>query len=115
MINHNVGEILSEQLACEGHRFSSVRDVDSLWNHLRDLRPDLVLLDLYLEGFKGWEILHTIKKQKPDLPVLILSAYDTFSEDPRLSQVDGYVVKSFSDFGKLKQTIDDILKRKKAP
>jgi CheY-like chemotaxis protein len=107
-----VGEILTEEFSHEGYRFSSVSDVNEVWNQLRDSQTDLVLLDLYLEEYMGWEVLHAIKKQHPDLPVLILSAYDTFSEDPRLSQADGYVVKSFSDFDKLKQTIADILQKK---
>ena len=91
-----------------------MNDVESLWTHLRDSRTDLVLLDLYLEGFKGWEVLNTIKRENPDLPVLILTAYDSFAEDPRLSQADGYVVKSFIELDKLKQTIADVLGRKTA-
>lgn len=110
-----VGEILSEELAYEGHQFSSAGDVDSVRRHLENSRTDLVLLDLYLEGFEGWNVLQTIKREDPNLPVLILSAYDTFSEDPRLSNADGYVVKSFSDFNKLKQSIADILQRKRVP
>jgi len=110
-----VAEILSEELAREGHQLSSVSDVDSLRRHLKNSRTDLVLLDLYLEGFEGWEVLHTIKRENPDLPVLIFSAYDSFAGDPRLSQANGYVVKSFSNFDELKQKIADTLQRKGVP
>ena len=110
----SVGELLSEELAHEGYQVSSVNNVESVWTHLRDSRTDLVLLDLYLNGVKGWEVLHDIKKGNPDLPVLILTAYDSFMEDPRLSQANGYVVKSFIEFYKLKKTIADILGRKTA-
>ena len=90
-----VGEILSEELAHEGYQVSSVNNVELLWTHLRDSRTDLVLLDLYLKEFKGWEVLRAIKGENPDLPVLILTAYGSFVEDPRLSQADDYVVKSY--------------------
>ena len=110
-----VGEILAEEFSHEGHRFSGVTDVDSALRHIRDSRTDLVLLDLCLEGFEGWEALHTIKRENPDLPVLILSAYDSFAGDPRLSQANGYVVKSFSNFDMLKQTIADTLQKKRVP
>jgi DNA-binding NarL/FixJ family response regulator len=50
-------------------------------------------------------------RKEPNLPVLILSAYDSFEEDPRLSQADGYVIKSFVAFDKLKQKITEILER----
>ena len=109
-----VGEILLEELAHEGYQVSSVNDVELVLPHLRDSRTDLVLLDLYLKGFKGWEVLRGIKRENPDLPVLILTAYDSFVENPRLSQADGYVVKSFIEFDKLKQMIADVLGRKTA-
>jgi DNA-binding NarL/FixJ family response regulator len=72
----------------------------------------VVLLDLYLDGFKGWDILDDIKRIAPKLPVLILTAYDTFQEDPRLSQADGYVIKSFVNLDKLKEKLAGVLERK---
>jgi len=108
-----VREFLSEELAHDGYRTETIGDPDSIWGNLTNWRPDVVLLDLYLDGFKGWDILKDIKKKDPDLPVLILTAYDTFEDDPRLSQADGYVIKSFVDLHKLKEKIADVLERKR--
>ena len=107
-----VREFLSEELTHDGYRTETIADPDSIWGHLTNWRPDVVLLDLYLDGFKGWDILRDIKKKAPDLPVLILTAYDTFEDDPRLSQADGYVIKSFVDLDKLKEKIADVLERR---
>ena len=107
-----VREFLSEELAQEGYRISSVGDAESVRGHLKDSRPDVMLLDLYLDGFMGWLVLSDIKREEPDLPVLILTAYDTFQEDPRLSLADGYVIKSFVALDKLKRTITDVLESK---
>ena len=104
-----VREFLSEELAHDGYRTETIGDPDSIWRHLTHWRPDVVLLDLYLDGSKGWDILKDIKKKDPELPVLILTAYDTFEEDPRLSQADGYVIKSFVDLDKLKEKIAGVL------
>jgi two-component system response regulator (stage 0 sporulation protein F) len=109
-----VRELLSEELAHEGYRVACVGDSTSIWGHLRDQWPHLVLFDLYLDGFKGWEILRDIKREDPNLPVLILTAYDTYVEDSRLSLADGYVVKSFVDLDGLKKKIVAILRRKTA-
>ena len=109
-----VRELLSEKLAYEGYGVTGVSDVESILEHLRDSRPDLVLLDLYIEGCKGWNVLHVIKNNDPDLPVLIFTAYDSFAEDPRLSQVDSYMVKSFVALDKLKEKAAKILKWKVA-
>ncbi|MBW1795778.1 MAG: response regulator [Deltaproteobacteria bacterium] len=109
-----IRELLSEELMCEGYRVESVGDAESVTGHLRFSRPDLVLLDLYLDGLDGWEVLRHIKRQDPYLPIIIFTAYDSFVDDPRLSQADGYVIKSI-DLDELKQKIANVLSRKSAP
>ena len=104
-----VRELLSEELTDEGYRVSCAGDAESIWTCLKDSPPDLVLLDLYLNGFEGWEILEDIKREVPHLPVIIVTAYDSYAEDPRLAQAAGYVVKSFISFGELKQKIADVI------
>ena len=76
-----VRELISEELAQEGHRVSSVSDAKLIWQHLTDSRPDLVLLDIYLDGCTRWDLLRDIKNRDPDLPVFIFTAYDGFAED----------------------------------
>jgi len=106
--------LLSEELVHEGYRVESVGDAESVRTHLRSSRPDLVLLDLYLDGYNGWEVLRDVKMQDPNLPVLIVTAYDSFVDDPRLSQADGYVIKS-TDFGKLKEKVAKAIGEKPRP
>ncbi|NVM20669.1 MAG: response regulator [Desulfobacterales bacterium] len=108
-----VRELLSEELICEGYRVSSVGDAESVRGYIRSSRPDLVLLDLYLDGPEGWEVLRDIKRQDPRLPVVILTAYDSFVDDPRLAQADAYVIKSI-DLGELKCKIADLFRQKSA-
>ena len=107
-----VREFLSEELGHAGYRVSSVGDAESIWGYIIDSRPDLVLLDLYLDGFEGWEVLRDIKRKHLNLPVLIVTAYDSFADDPRLSQADGYMIKSFVALDELKQKIADVLRYK---
>jgi len=100
--------LLSEELVADGYRVEALGDAESVRTRLRFMRPDLVLLDLYLDGADGWELLRDIKRQHPQLPVLIVTAYDSFVDDPRLSQADGYFVKSLN-FMDLKQKIAQML------
>ena len=104
-----VRELLSAELAQVGHQVSSISDTKFIWQHLTDSRPDLVLLDIYLNGCTRWDLLRDIKNRYPDLPVLIFTAYDGLAEDPRLSQADGYVIKSFIALALLKQKVAEIL------
>jgi CheY-like chemotaxis protein len=102
-------ELLSEELKNMGCEVESVGDAKSVRRCFEDSSPDLVLLDLYLKGFDGWDVLKDIKRWRPRVPVLIVTAYDGFKNDPRASQADGYVVKSFTHLEKLKQAIADAL------
>ena len=106
-----VRKLLSEELICEGYEVATADDAESARVYLRSSRPDLVLLDLYLDGPDGWKVLRDVKRQDPHLPVLIVTAYESFADDARLSLVDGYVVKSL-DFMELKQEIANALSRK---
>jgi two-component system response regulator (stage 0 sporulation protein F) len=109
-----VRELVSEELILEGYRVIEAGDAESLRGHLIFSRPDLVLLDLYLDGAEGFGVLHDIKEENPNLPVIIFTAYDSFVDDPRLSQADGYVIKSVV-FDELKGKIADVLDRKAVP
>ena len=106
-----IRKLFSEELSFEGYRVETAYNGESARAHLRLSPPDVVLLDLYLDGPDGWEVLRDIKRQDPHLPVIIVTAYDSFRDDPLLSQADGYVVKS-ADFTELKQKIASVLRRK---
>jgi len=109
-----VQELLSEELISEGYRVSAAGDAESARGHFRSSQPDLVILDLYLDGSDGRELLRDIKRQDPDLPVIIFTAYDSYVDDPRLSQAEGYVIKSLVLDG-LKRKVADVLRQRAAP
>jgi len=102
-------ELVSGELIEEGYQVEWARDAESAGICLDSSPPDMVLLDLYLKGFNGWEMLRDIKNRNPNLPVLIVTAYDSFIDDPRVAQADGYIVKSFTHLTEIKKKIDSIL------
>ena len=59
---------------------------------------DLLLLDIMLPGLSGYEICRKVKKEKPDLPIIMLTARG--SEMDKVSGLDtgadDYVTKPFS-------------------
>jgi DNA-binding NarL/FixJ family response regulator len=91
----------------------SLGDAKSVKVNLRFSKPDLVLLDLYLDETDGFGVLHDIKEQYPNIPVIIYTAYDSYREDPRVSEADGYVIKSMA-FDELKEKIADVLAQQQA-
>jgi two-component system response regulator (stage 0 sporulation protein F) len=109
-----VRQIISEELILEGHRVRSLGDVELVGAHLQRFQTDIVLLDLFLDEFEGFGVCRDIKCRHPELPVVILTAYDSFEDDPRLCMADGYVVKS-CDFTELKTKVFDILAQQPVP
>jgi two-component system, response regulator, stage 0 sporulation protein F len=103
-----IGELLSEDLADEGHRVTCVEDADYVISSIEESKPDIILLDLYLRGFEGWDLLDRIKRYDSTVPVLIVSAYDNFVNDPRLTHADGYFIKNINT-DNLKQKIHENL------
>jgi len=108
-----IRELVSEELISEGYRVHSLGDAKSVRVNLRFSKPDLVLLDLYLDEADGFGVLHDIKGQYPKIPVIIYTAYDSYREDLRVSRGDGYVIKSMA-FDELKEKIADVLARQQA-
>ena len=108
-----IREFLSQELTVEGYQVRAVGDLESVSGHLRFCRPDVVLLDLCLDEADAFGLFHEIKRQTPDLPVIIFTAYDSFREDPRLSQANGYVIKSMI-LDELKGKIAGLLKEEHA-
>jgi DNA-binding response OmpR family regulator len=73
---------------------------------------DLVLLDLVLPNFDGFDILREIRASRPTLPVIILTARGKEAERIRGLSLgaDDYVVKPFS-VQELRARIDAVLRR----
>lgn len=62
----------------------------------RELHPDVVVLDLFIPAISGFEVTKTVRKDFPDIHVMILTAYE---QEEYLHQAlefgaDGYLLKS---------------------
>ncbi len=74
--------------------------------------PQLVLLDLRLPGEDGLDTLQALKRLRPELPVIIMTAFATAETAIRATTLNAadYLVKPF-DVDALKRLIADTLKR----
>jgi DNA-binding NarL/FixJ family response regulator len=62
---------------------------------IAELKPDLVMLDISLNGPDGLDLLKTIRARDPNLPVLILSMMDEalYAERGLRAGANGYIMK----------------------
>ena len=62
---------------------------------IRQLQPDMVIVDIGLKDTSGMELIKDLKVQYPDLPVLTLSMYDeeVYGERALRAGAKGYIMK----------------------
>ncbi len=68
-------ETLEGVLQDEGYRVISCPDAETLFERLPQQQPSLVLLDVWLPGADGMEVLQEFKKGYLDVPVIMMSGH----------------------------------------
>ena len=75
----DIRDLVAGILHDEGYTTRVAGDSESALGAIRSRRPQLVVLDIWLQGSKldGIEVLDTIKREQPDLPVVMISGHGT--------------------------------------
>lgn len=93
-----LAEMVSMALRYEGWNISTAGDGESAIAAARNQRPDVVVLDVMLPDMSGLDVLHKLRGEIPQLPVLLLTAKDAVED--RIAGLtaggDDYVTKPFS-------------------
>ena len=73
----DIRDIISDLLQDEGHSARTAHDADSALASLEQTPPDLIILDIWLQGSRmdGIEILKKVKRDNPGIPVVIISGH----------------------------------------
>jgi DNA-binding response OmpR family regulator len=106
---------LQLNLGMEGYLVRSATDGETGLALAKSEKPDLVVVDVMLPRLGGLEVVREIRKDDPDLPVLILSAKGQESDKVAGLQfgADDYMVKPFG-LKELLARIDALLRRRRA-
>ena len=94
IFRHGLTELLDRQvdLVVCGHADSAPTALDQM----RQLKPDLAILDITLQGTNGIELVKLMKAEAPHLPILVLSMHDESLYALRALKAGalGYVMKA---------------------
>jgi two-component system response regulator (stage 0 sporulation protein F) len=97
-----IRKLLQEVLQGAGYRVIVAEGGRDAVERITRLAVDLVLLDMKMPGMDGLETLITLKKIRPDLIVLIMTAYEELEilNEAMRCGAGGYISKPF-DIGEL--------------
>lgn len=75
----DIRDLIAGILSDEGYTTRAAGDSDAALAAIRARRPQLLVLDIWLQGSKldGIQILEAIKREQPDLPVVMISGHGT--------------------------------------
>ncbi len=100
------------RLSEEGHAVRTCED--GVWA-LREIErnlPELLILDIRMWP-TGHEVLGTIRKRWPDLPVVIYTAHPQYRDDLCLQSASAFIVKS-TDLTELVYTVKKLLRSRES-
>ena len=112
----SLAEAVAYTLGQEGLQVTVAADGHSALAAFEQARPDLVVLDLMLPGINGWDLFQAFRKQRPGVPVIMLTA--RAEEADRVAGLemgaDDYVTKPFS-MRELVARVRTVLRRAQSP
>ncbi|MCD5412197.1 response regulator [Thermodesulfovibrionales bacterium] len=107
----NILKLYQAELEDEGYTVVTANSGEDGLSAFEKEDPDLVTLDILMPDMDGIQVLRQMKEKKPNIPVIMLTAYD-YRDDFSVWVADAYIVKS-SDTTNLKATIKQVLEGKK--
>ena len=97
--DHNLRQLLIEALPKHKFEVYQAADGPETWDTIKNLRPDLVLLDVMMPGMDGHEICRLMREnpQTRSIPVVMLTARAQLQDklDGIESGADDYITKPF--------------------
>ena len=82
--------VLNQALSRVGHDVRVTSNAATLWRWVQAGEGDLVITDVVMPDENAFDMLPRIKKARPDLPVIVMSAQNTFMTAIRASETGAY-------------------------
>ena len=85
-----IRQSLNGVLKDEGYEVMEVKDGAQALKQIEVEPPDLILLDIWMPGMDGMETLERIKKQIPNLPVIMISGHANIELAVKATKLGAY-------------------------
>jgi DNA-binding NtrC family response regulator len=97
--------LYQEELRSEGYEVFTTGDCKRLLNTIREQEPDVIVLDIMMQGYNGLDLLQNIRNAHWNLPVILCTSYPMFKYETKSVSADYIVVKN-SDLSNLKIKVE---------
>lgn len=107
-----LADLLAQDLSLQGSETFTANDGFQAVQVARKLRPDAIVMDVMMPVMDGIEAMERIRKDCPDIPVLMLTAKDAIADKITglRSGADDYVTKPF-DLTEVELRLEALLRR----
>ena len=82
--------VLTQALVRAGYQVRAAGTASALWRWVQAGEGDLVITDVVMPDENAFELLPRIKKLRPDLPIIVMSAQNTFMTAIKASERGAY-------------------------
>ena len=105
----NIQRLYQEELEEEGYEVVIASTGNDALDLFEKENPDIVTLDILMPDIDGISLLRKMKEKRPDIPIIMSTAYD-YRDDFAVWASEAYIVKS-SDLDELKKTIKKLISK----
>lgn len=87
---------IQQLLEMEGYEVATITDAKKV-DKIKDIRPDLILLDIWMSGQDGRNTARELKgnKKTKTIPIIMISASKDIEKSAKDSGVDDFLAKPF--------------------
>jgi len=82
--------VLNQALSRAGYDVRTPSNAAALWHWIANGEGDLVVTDVLMPDESAFDLLPRRKKARPEMPVIVMSAQNTFMTAIRASQAEAY-------------------------
>ena len=82
--------VLNQALSRAGYEVRSTGNAATLWRWISQGEGDLVITDVVMPDENAFDLIPRIRKARPDLPIIVMSAQNTFMTAIRASERGAY-------------------------
>ncbi|WP_417581502.1 nitrogen regulation protein NR(I) [Pelagibacterium sp.] len=82
--------VLNQALSRAGYEVRPTGNISTMWNWVTRGEGDLLITDVSMPDGNAFDVMPKIKKLRPDLPIVVMSAQNTFMTAIRASEMGAY-------------------------